>query len=90
MCIRMIVKIRNVFVLLGPQYKHILVKGEYTLPHFGQIQPCCPNIYFIHNYSVIGLSIGIQWVISLSSIQPLESAHMPLLYPLSLRSHPMT
>lgn len=44
MCIRMIVKIRNVFVLLGPQYKHILVKGEYTLPHFGQIQPCCPNI----------------------------------------------
>ena len=32
-----------VFVLLGLQYKHIWVKGEYTLPHFGQIQPCCPN-----------------------------------------------
>lgn len=32
-----------VFVLLGPQYKHIWVKGEYTLPHLGQIHPCCPN-----------------------------------------------
>lgn len=30
--------------VLGLQYKHIGVKGEYTLPHFGQIQPCCPNI----------------------------------------------
>ena len=35
----------NVFSeLLFPQYKHICVKGEYTLPHFGQIHPCCPNI----------------------------------------------
>lgn len=27
-----------------PQYKHIGVEGENTLPHFGQIHPCCPNI----------------------------------------------
>ena len=52
-----------VFVLLGLQYKHIWVKGEYTLPHFGQIQPCCPNSPL---YGLIALdSCFILWFIRL-------------------------